>query len=296
MKMNIVVVLLLVLLSCTKKEEKVSLSDVSETVDKSAEEAKVQIAEVATPQASPVATSAPTNSVSSSAAGSRILGSVTASKIGSVSFKVGGHISQMFFRAGDRVRKGQVLAALDESDYQLRVSIADAALKQAKNGLDQLKRDFEREERLKKENASTQTAYEKIETALVNAQLGVTQAQLSYEQAAKALADTKLRAAFEGIISKQFKIDGEYVGVGAPVYEIYDVDQIEVSLKIPEALMPHVKLGQMIEIFVPSINEKSKMKLSRIVPIIQEASRTFEVIGKPEDTKLMPGQFVEAQL
>lgn len=294
---------------CTNKSEKVSLNEVTETAQQAPAEVPSQadtgVSEQTAEQGmtSPATAEGDVSGGASSASptaaaqpvGSRILGSVTASKVSNVSFKQAGHISKMLYNAGARVKAGQVIASLDDTDHKLRARIAEAALSQAKNNLEQLKRDFAREERLKRENASTQIAFEKTETALANAQLAVTQAQLSYEQAAKADSDTKLKAPFDGIISKQFRNQGEHVGVGAPVYEMYDAE-IEIALKVPEALMDQVKLGQELELSVPSVGANTTMKITRIVPIISESSRTFDVVGKSKDSKLMPGQFVEAQL
>lgn len=291
---------------CTKKE-KITMSEAQTEIAPPAGQAEASAAqpaaeaqppsEVAVAQATAAQVQPAVATEQESATSThRILGSVTAGRIGSVSFKVAGHIQQMFFKSGDRVKKGQVLAALDDADYKLRARIAGVALQQAKVGLEQARRDLSREERLKRENASTQIQFERVSNGFESAQLAYAQAQLNHEQLTKADNDTKLRAPFDGVISKQFKFDGEYVGVGAPVYELYDVNQIEVTLKIPENLLSHVKVNQVFDVVVPSMGQKTKAKVGRVVPIINESSRTFDVVGKPEDAKLMPGQYIEAEL
>jgi RND family efflux transporter MFP subunit len=228
----------------------------------------------------------------------RISGTVTVARQGQVSFKVAGHISKANVRVGDRIKKGEALAVLDDKDYILRQRLAKVSVELAKVNMEQGRRDLAREEQLKKENVTTQTALERIQTNVTNAQLQLSQAQLNLEQIEKALADTKLVAPFDGVIAKQLKVEGEFVGVGNAVYELSDIGQIEVTLKVPETYLGRLKVGEQVSLTLPSLNKSSKMRVTRVVPIVQENSRTFEVIGRIEgDTNaILPGQFVEAQL
>lgn len=251
--------------------------------------ASSQPATVVTPQAA--ATKAETDNL-------RVSGSVTSNKQGSASFKVAGHIAKIAVKVGDRVRRGQVLASLDDTDYALRVRMASNALEQAKIASEQAKKDMRREEQLRRENATTVASYERMANAVANAQIAEQQAALNLQQARNALADTRLLATYDGVISKKFKTEGEHVGVGVPVFEVFGTTEVEISVRVPESLLRKVKVGQRVPLSVPSLGQEMSMKITRVVPVVQDASRTFEVIGAIEGSaeRLFPGQFVEAQL
>lgn len=227
----------------------------------------------------------------------RISGQVVAGMQGQIGFKVPGHLSAFTVKVGQTVQKGQVLAVIVDSEYSLRLKAALAQVELSQIGQQQSKRDFEREVQLKKEGATTEISFERASNAMEQARLAAAQAEIGLAQARKAMADTKLIAPFDGIVSKRFKAEGEHVGVGAPVFELSSVGDIEVSLKVPESFLKSVTVGGVVSLSIPSINKETEIIIERIVPVIQESTRTFEVIGKLKtpDPAIVPGQFVEAR-
>ncbi|NBX18046.1 MAG: efflux RND transporter periplasmic adaptor subunit [Proteobacteria bacterium] len=229
----------------------------------------------------------------------RVSGQVNSGKQGQASFKTAGHISKTIVQVGEKVRKGQILALLDDTDARLRFNLARNQLEQASVTFEQANKDMQREEQLKKEGATTQTNLERISNALAAARIGRAQAQINLQQAEKNLNDTKLAAAFDGVVARRLKVEGEYVGVGAAVFELASMKELEVSLRVPETLIRKVKPGHVVSLSIPSLGRSAQAKILRIVPVIQENSRTFEVIGRVGDAlsdDIIPGQFVEAQL
>ncbi len=229
----------------------------------------------------------------------RVSGQVNSGKQGQASFKIQGHISKTIVQVGEKIRKGQVLAILDDTDARLRLQLAQNQLEQARVTFEQASKDMMREEQLKKEGATTQTNLERVSNTLAAARIGQAQARINLQQAEKTLSDTRLTAAFDGVVARRLKVEGEYVGVGAPVFELASMKELEVSLRVPESLIRKVKPGHEVNLSIPSLGRNAQAKILRIVPVIQENSRTFEVIGRVEGSlsdDIIPGQFVEAQL
>jgi RND family efflux transporter MFP subunit len=323
-----VIMLAVALGSCTKKPDKASLPDQAPPVTDAARTAAPEANKSSAPSpvdvvsgppdtaltanASPEAAAAnlaatnkkeapavsATPAESGRSSSSRISGQVTSLQQGQVGFKVQGHIEKILVRVGDRVQRGQRLAQLDSTDYALRARIADGQIELAKVSLEQARRDLERENELKREGATTELSFERASNLLTNSRIALGSAELQQKQAKKALDDTFLLAAYDGVVSKRFKSEGEYVAVGAPVFELSAVDNLEVSLRVPESFLRKIKIGQVVPLNIPSINKRTTVKIDRLVPVIQETTRTFEVIGKFEkpDGSAVPGQFVEAEL
>ena len=199
---------------------------------------------------------------------------------------------------GERVKRGQIMAQLDDKDFELRRKMAQNSFEQSRITLDQARKDLRREEQLKRENVTTAAALESRSNALANAEIAQTQVALNLQQIQNSIADTKLAAPYDGVISRRLKVEGDYVGVGAAVYEILSTANTEISLRVPENFFNKIKFGQMLKLSLPSSNQTGRMRVTRVVPFIQENSRTFEVLGQPEGLgeALVPGQFVEAQL
>ncbi len=228
----------------------------------------------------------------------RISGTVLSGKAGMMSFTPAGRIAKMIVRVGDRVHKGQTLAILDASDFEFRERLAVAAQSQAKVQFDQAKRDLEREEQLKKENVTSVASLERMSNAFTAAKAAMEQTQVNLEMARKSLQDTKLPAPYDGVVTKKVRSDGEWVAAGAAVYELYEIGETEVSLRIPESFLKKAQVGKTLNIMCPSTGVKAPARIVRVVPIVQEATRTFEVLAQftKSGVQIYPGQFVEADL
>ena len=137
----------------------------------------------------------------------------------SLGFKTAGQLEQIMVKEGDFVRKGQLLAELDDVDYQLAVDAAQIQY-------DQVKDEVERTEQLFKQKSVSANDYEKAVAGLK--QLGV---QL---QANKNKLDyTKLYAPTDGYIQTVNYAPAEMVDAGMAVFTLLDVSRMEVVADIP---------------------------------------------------------------
>ena len=136
----------------------------------------------------------------------------------SLGFKTAGEIKRIAVKEGDRVRKGQLLAELDASDYRLAVEAAQIQY-------DQLKAEAARAERLLAERSMSKNDYEKLAAGLrqLEVQLKAKQNQLDY---------TQLCAPADGYVQAVNFSPAELVDAGTPVFTMLDVSHMEVSADI----------------------------------------------------------------
>jgi len=102
------------------------------------------------------ATTAPAKPVANATA-YRLTGEVTSTRKSQIAFRVGGYIDNVAAKAGMLCKKGDVLATLDDRDYVLSLELARAKRDLAKVALGSAPVELQREEELKKQNASTAT-------------------------------------------------------------------------------------------------------------------------------------------
>lgn len=228
----------------------------------------------------------------------RFTGQISSTRKSLMAFRVTGFINQIVARPGTPAKKGDVLATLDDRDFVLRVELAKARKDLARVSLDAAQKEYQREVQLKKESASTATTFDRIKAAFDQATLSLKLADLDYESAALALADTKLTAPYDCVVASQIKYDGENVQSGNAVLEVYDVGEPELTLSVPERLMGQVQVGSKLKVQVPSANYSGEAEIIRLVPVISEKTRTFQVIGKlvAYDPKIVPGSYAEATM
>jgi len=131
----------------------------------------------------------------------RLDGVVAASATADLIARVPGTLQQIRFRDGDTVRAGQVLFLIEQETY-----LQQLALNRAR--LDQAKAEFERQQNLIRENATSQASVENASSQLGQAEANLKLAQIN-------LGYTEVRAPFDGVVGRR-KVDvGSYVGAGA---------------------------------------------------------------------------------
>jgi membrane fusion protein (multidrug efflux system) len=216
-----------------------------------------------------------------------------------VSFLVPGKVLQVGPREGDYVRKEQLLALIDSTDYELALT---AALKQAEMARIAHERATDEHRRMKMLFDSKSLApndYEKFKSAYEAAGQQYDQAVASEKIARKRLADTELRAPVSGFIAKRAVEPGETASPGRPVFEIVNLDTVEVSVGVPETDVHLVRAGQKVAITLPALRGNSFTGDIRLVNISADpGTRTFMTritIPNPEHT-LRIGMVAEARI
>ncbi len=160
-----------------------------------------------------------------------IQGSISATYTGSASLeaeaeaevvaKVSGVVKEIYVEESDSVKADQVLAKLDDEQFLLE-------LNQAKVRLEQLSKEFERNESLLKKEIASQEKYEKTKSEYHSQKSACDLAQLRFDY-------TEIKAPISGIISLRHIKVGNMVNINQPTFHIMDFDPLLAVLHIPES-------------------------------------------------------------
>lgn len=145
---------------------------------------------------------------------------VAASQFSDLAFKMPGLIVKMNVKEGQRVKKGDIVAEVDPSDYRMDLEGKTAALRKAELQM-------ERARRLLGKDAISRQEYESTEAAFTNA-------RLSEENARSILADTRLQAPFDGFIQKKYVENYQRVQPGQGVVCLVNPNLLQIVFTIPE--------------------------------------------------------------
>ncbi len=150
-------------------------------------------------------------------------GYVVESKITNLSFRVGGPLMGVYAQVGDFVKKGSLLAVIDNRDYEI-------VLEKAKAQFEQSQAEYDRFLELFNNNKVAANNFEKIRLAYIAA-------KKQYESAKNAYEDTRLVAPFDGYIHKRNINNYETVSNGAVAYTIIASGEMEVVFGVPERIV-----------------------------------------------------------
>ena len=174
-----------------------------------------------------------------------------------VSFLVSGKVSRVIPREGDYVKKGQLLATIDPTDYNLGLEAAAAQLGQAKVGLNRSKDEYARMKFLYEARSLAGNDFEKYRAAYLGDKQRVAQAVAQEKLARKHLSDATLYAPSSGFISRRAIEPGQTASAGTPVLEIVELDPVEINVGAPETDIALVRVGQKAEVSIPALPGRS---------------------------------------
>lgn len=135
-----------------------------------------------------------------------------------VSFRVSGPILKVYVKAGDHVRKGQLLAAMDPRDYQTQLNATQAEY-------ESIKADADRIIAMYNEESTTASNYDK-------ARYGLEQITQKLNNHRNQLADTKLYAPIDGYVQEVLHEGGETVSAGMPIISMFGSGTLEVEINV----------------------------------------------------------------
>ncbi|MDR3555900.1 MAG: efflux RND transporter periplasmic adaptor subunit [Syntrophobacteraceae bacterium] len=173
------------------------------------------------------------------------------------SFLVSGKVIRVIPREGDSVKKGQLLAKIDPTDYTLGLQAAAAQLGQAQVELHRSKDEYARMKFLYKNRSLAGNDFEKFRATYLGDRQRVDQAMANEKLARKHLGDASLCAPSSGFISKRSIEPGQTASPGTPVLEIVKLDPVEINVGVPETDIHLVRIGQTAEVTIPALPERS---------------------------------------
>ncbi len=194
--------------------------------------------------------------------------------------EVSGRITQLNFRDGDRVHKGQLLVQLDD---QLPL----AQVQQSRAELSIAIANHVRNKDLVAQNFISQRSVE--ESA---ASLEVAQARLALSQATA--ARLKMVAPFDGMTGIRTVNVGDYLKDGADIVNIEDIDAVYVDFRLPERFQSKVKKGQTVLVDLDALpGLKFVAFIQAVDPLIDASGRSVGVRGCIDNRQLQlrPGMF-----
>lgn len=162
-------------------------------------------------------------------------GVVEAEEYSKLAFKVSGPLVAMNVDAGQKVKKGTVIAAVDPLDYNLQFEANKAAYITAKSQM-------ERNKKLLAMQAISKQDYEIAEANYIKA-------KSAYETSQNTLQDTRLKAPFDGFVEEKYVENYQKVQPGESIIKLVNPDKLEVAFILPETdvRLTRVPMGVKVE-------------------------------------------------
>ena len=245
-------------------------------------------------------------------------GYVTARRAATVSSKVTGKVVEVLIEEGMKVKEGQVLARLDDTNIKAALNVTQAQLESAKTAVEetraQLKlaeQEFQRATNLARQNIASQSDLDKaesdaksLEARLARQERDITVADRQVALWQQQLDDMVIRAPFPGIVTTKDAQPGEMIspvsagggftrtGIGT----IVDMDSLEIEIDVNESYINRVQPGQPVAATLDAYPDwKIPCKVIAIIPTADRQKSTVKVrVGFDQlDPRILPEMAVK---
>lgn len=234
-------------------------------------------------------------------------GTVRAKVTSTIASRVFGAVTRMYVREGDTVRAGDMLLTLDNRDARERVAAAKSGYDEALKAREASGRQSDladitsrRYGNLYKEKVVSQQEFDQIETqrdvaALERerAALAAGRAKSLLEEARVHLGFTEIRAPFSGVVTARKVDEGSMAAPGMPLLTLEDTSQFKIEAYVDERLSPRLKRGAEVKVRFDATGVTMKGLITRVVPAIDPATRTFLIEAALQGPNLRSGLYAK---
>lgn len=208
-----------------------------------------------------------------------VVGTTASEEKINLSARIPAYVGAIFASAGDRVKKGQTLIALDDRDIRQKLAAAEAQLNQART-------EYERARQLFEKQATTAQALTAAESMYQAAQAQVEEVKvmLTYAQVASPI---------DGMVTERRVEAGDLANPGMLLLAVYDPLRMRLEAPVPVRLIDRLALGQEVAVSLERPARTVQGHVAEIVSEVDSSSRTQLVKVHLEDVggDVLPGTF-----
>ena len=212
------------------------------------------------------------------------LGTFEPNKQATISSEGQGKVVSINFDEGDAIKKGSVIAKLDDEMLRLQLQTIEV-------NLEGQRKDENRYKILAQQNAAPDIQLEKIELAIRG--LEIQKAQIL-----KQIKGCTIVSPFNGVVTKKMIDLGSVIGIGTPVLEVTDISVLKLAVNVPEKDINNFKVGQKVEVNTDVLADQTLQGTIKTISVQADKTHNVkvqvEVVNKSND--LRAGMFGTAIL
>lgn len=209
-----------------------------------------------------------------------------------------GHVSKIYFNVGDKVKKGQLLVSINNTDLQAKLAQVNAGITEAKAAYDNAEKDHERFKTLFAENSASQKEMDDMATRFEMAKARLEAANQMKNEINAQFAYSNITAPFGGVITGKFAEVGDMAHPGMPLVALEAPGDFEVIAMVPESEIAKINSDATVDVLIKSVGASIKGKLKEVSTSAKNTGGQYLVKAAlhPTEAKLFSGMFATVQI
>lgn len=212
-----------------------------------------------------------------------------------LSAEVSGRIEEINFDVDDRVKQGEVIVRIRDTEYRARLQRAKASLAEAQAGFDDAEREFKRIQGLYKDKVVSRANFDKASVNVESSKARVEASRANVSETQEQLNNTVIRAPYSGIVIERHVELGESTNIGQPIMSGYAVGKFRVNVDVPQSIINAVRKFRQARIILLEKQATVESRKLTIFPFADPQNHSFRVRVELQesDEEIYPGMLVK---
>jgi len=216
---------------------------------------------------------------------------IFAKRSSKLAFEGSGRVDGLFVDISSHVKKGDVLASLDQTSLEIALKKAKNDLALAKNAKEFAKNTLSKFSQVK--DVTSKQEFDEVKYKFDEATLRVQAAEIAILNAQDHLKKAVLKAPFDGVIASKNVELGESASPLQPAF-VLNSQEVKILIAIDEKYANLVKIGDTFKFKLDAMSEQKELKIALIHPEIKRETRKF--YAEAYDSGLKPGMFGQGKV
>jgi RND family efflux transporter MFP subunit len=194
-----------------------------------------------------------------------------------LSFAIGGTLVAAPLREGDAFTAGREIARIDAAAYERALARARSSLEAARSRHAVAEEGFRRQTALEQKGIASRARLDQAVAQFESARAEARVAEVAVADAVEDLRRTKLVANRDGVVTRVLARKSEEVAAGQTIYEVGAPEAMEVSVLVPEQLVPALALGGEVSVVLPNLGDAHARAEIIEIGAVAEAGNAFRI-------------------
>ena len=226
-----------------------------------------------------------------------VSGKIQAANSADLSTRMMGYVNKVYVSVGDKVKKGQLLVSINNTDLQAKKGQVKAGITEAKTAFNNVSKNYNRFKNLYASKSISQKEMDDMTANYKMAKARLESANQMKNEINAQFAYANITAPFSGIVTSKNVENGNMANPGISLISIEAPDNFEVMTMVPETEISQIKNGTTVAVLVKSINKTINGK---VVEVSSSAKNTggqylVKINLQKTDANILSGMFTTVQ-
>lgn len=226
-----------------------------------------------------------------------VSGKIQAANSTDLSTRMMGYVKKVHVNVGDKVRKGQLLVSINNTDLEAKKGQVNAGIIQAKAAFKNAEKNYNRFKNLFASNSVTQKEMDDMTANYQMAKAGLESANQMKNEINAQFTYSNITAPFSGVITSKNVENGDMANPGMPLISLETPKVFEVIAMVPETEISEIDNGTDVNVLVKSIDTTVKGKVTEVSTSAKNTGGQYlvKVALEKTDANILSGMFSTVQ-